>query len=182
MSMPLYMKNSVGEGIEIFSNDNTIINNFITADEFDGVVIFGRDRNIIKGNKIVNGRIRLDLSSTFGTADDNQVLDNTIISSGLEGIVVVGKRVVIQGNTIDQSGGNGIEVSSFTSSKGTPFISEGVNIKGNSITNSGEFGIEIESGSLNTVVIGNTLAGNGGDNLLNNGTDTVFAGNVPNLM
>ena len=53
--------------------------------------------------------IRLDPGDGT-TSDDNQVLDNTIISSGLEGILVVGKRVVIQGNTIDQSGENGIEV------------------------------------------------------------------------
>ena len=183
MSMPLYMKNSVGEGISIGSNDNTIINNFITADEFGGVFIIGKDRNIIKGNKIVNGRIRLD-TSVNGTADDNQVLDNTIISSGLQGILVGGKRNVIQGNTIDQSGGNGIEVASFG-----PFVSEGVIIKKNSITNSnGDGGIKISSQdgngavTLNTVIIDNTFAGNGNDNLVNGGDGTVKAGNTPSLM
>ena len=125
---------------------------------------------------------------TFGTADDNQVLDNTIISSGLEGIFVVGKHVVIQGNTIDQSGGNGIEefgngilVSSFTD-----FISEGVIIKKNSITNSNGDGIKISSQNgavtLNTVIIDNTFAGNGNDNLVDGGTGTVKAGNTPSLM
>ena len=180
MSMPLYMKNSVGIGISIFSDDNIIINNFITESEFDGVVIFGNDRNIIKGNKIVNGRIRLD-TSVNGTADDNQVLDNTIIASGrFEGISVVGKRNVIQGNTIDQSGGNGIEVASFSR-----FVSEGVIIKKNSITNSnGDGGIKIRSlngaVTLNTVIIDNTFAGN--DNLVDGGDGTTKAGNTPSLM
>lgn len=173
----------VGIGISIFSDDNIIINNFITESEFDGVVIFGKDRNIIKGNKIVNGRIRLD-TSVNGTADDNQVLDNTIISSGLEGIFVGGKRVVIQGNTIDQSGGNGIEVYSFTFDE-TPFISEDVIIKDNSITNT-DGGILISSRNgdvtLNTVIIDNTFAGNGNDNLVDGGTGTVKAGNTPSLM
>ena len=185
MSMPLYMKNSVGDGIDIESNDNTIINNFITVRFGDGVFILGKDRNIIKGNKIVNGRIRLD-TSVNGTADDNQVLDNTIISSGLEGIFVGGKRVVIQGNTIDQSGGNGIEVASFQSG-GTPFISEDVIIKKNSITNSnGDGGIKIRSlngaVTLNTVIIDNTFAGNGNDNLVDGGDGTTKAGNTPSLM
>ena len=141
------------------------------------MAIFGNDRNIIKGNKIVNGRILLDLDLTFGTADDNQVLDNTIISSGLEGIFVGGKRVVIQGNTIDQSGENGIEVNSFTSSAGT-FISEDVIIKDNSITNSNGDGIKIEPTSLNTVVIGNTIAGYTNDAIDNQGNFTIEAGNI----
>ena len=141
------------------------------------MAIFGNDRNIIKGNKIVNGRILLDLDLTFGTADDNQVLDNTIIASGLEGILVVGKRNVIQGNTIDQSGENGIEVNSFTSSAGT-FISEDVIIKDNSITNSNGDGIKIEPTSLNTVVIGNTIAGYTNDAIDNQGNFTIEAGNI----
>jgi hypothetical protein len=186
MSMPLYMKNSVGDGIDIESNDNTIINNFITVRFGDGVFILGKDRNIIKGNKIVNGRsgIRLEASTFSGTADDNQILDNTIIASGSEGIFVVGKRVVIQGNTIDQSGGNGIEVYSFTFDE-TPFISEDVIIKDNSITNTNG-GILISSRNgvvtLNTVIIDNTFAGNGNDNLVNGGDGTVKAGNTPSLM
>ena len=143
------------------------------------MAIGGNDRNIIKGNTIVNvkaGRgIRLDAGG-IDTSDDNQVQDNTIISSKDSGITVTnGKRVVIQGNTINQSGGNGIEVNS-------DLISEGVIIKKNSITNSNGDGIEIESGSLNTVVIGNTLAENGNDNLVDNGTGTVKAGNTPSLM
>ena len=163
------------------------------------MIIFGNDGNVIKGNKIVNaGRSGILLDPDFGvdpdgTADDNQVLDNTIISSGLEGILVVGKRNVIQGNTIDQSGGNGIEVASFQSG-GTPFISEDVIIKKNSITNSngdkflgnGDGGIKIRSlngaVTLNTVIIDNTFAGNGNDNLVNGGTSTVKAGNTPSLM
>ena len=190
-----YLKNSVVDGINIFSSDNTISNNFITEAETDGIFAFGTDsavptitanRNIIKDNTIVNSNVYgIFLESGVNTVDDNQVLDNTIISSGKDGIrVFAGKRVVIQGNTINQSGQFGIEVDSFSNLDPDFFqISEDVIIKGNSITNSGEFGIEIESDSLNTVITDNTFAGNGdGDNLLNNGTDTVLAGNVPNLM
>ena len=175
--MVFHLKNSVGDGIEIFSNDNTIINNFIEP-EFEGVVS-RNTRSVIKGNTIVNAErgIRID-----SIPDDNQILDNTIISSERSGIFVNGgKRHVIQGNTINQSGENGIEVDSSIDDDDS-FISEDVIIKGNSITNSVEFGIEIDSESLNTVVIDNIFAGNGGDNLLNNGTDTVLAGNVPNLI
>ena len=101
----------------------------------------------------------------------------------MEAIGLVGKRVVIQGNTIDQSGENGIEVDSFG-----PFVSEGVIIKKNSITNSnGDGGIKISSQNgavtLNTVVIDNTFAGAGFSNVLNDdGEDTVKAGNTPSLM
>jgi len=148
------------------------------------VLATGTDRNIIKGNTIVNSAgngIRLD-GGEVDTSDDNQILDNTIISSGFNGIILFGKRVVIQGNTIDQSVRSGFKIDTFVDSDLT-LISKDAIIKDNSITNSGEFGIAIESGSLNTVVIDNTLAGNGnGDNLLNNGSDTVLAGNVPNLM
>ena len=104
------------------SNDNTIINNFITEPMSDGVSGLIIDKNIIKGNTIVNaGRAGINLRSTprFGTSDDNQVLDNTIISSVEEGISVGGKRNVIQGNTIDQSGESGIVVISFA---GTNFV------------------------------------------------------------
>ena len=133
------------------------------------MAIGGNDRNIIKGNTIIKaGGVGID-----GFSDDNQILDNTIISSGLEGIFVGGKRVVIQGNTIDQSGGNGIEVRSFTD-----FISEDVIIKDNSITNSNGDGIKIEPTSLNTVVIGNTIAGYTNDAIDNQGNFTIEAGNI----
>lgn len=143
----------------------------------------GTDRNIIKGNTIVNviqggNGIRLDIDeeSDNSSSDDNQVLDNIIISLDI-GINVVGKRVVIKGNTINQSNENGIAVGRFTD-----LISEGVIIKGNSITKSGGFGIGISDGTTNTVVIGNTLAGNNDGPIEDQGTDTVFAGNIPNLM
>ena len=69
-----------------------------------------------------------------------------------------------------------------------PFVSEDVIIKDNSITNSKKFGIRLQPppGSkdpvANTVVIGNTFAGNTDGPIDDNGTDTVFSGNVPNLM
>ena len=64
-----------------------------------------------------------------------------------------------------------------------PFVSEGVIIKKNSITNSNGDGIKIEpTTSLNTVIIDNTFAGNGNDNLVDDGTGTVKAGNTPSLM
>ena len=162
------------------------------SDGVSGLII---DKNIIKGNTIVNaGRAGINLRSTprFGTSDDNQVLDNTIISSIEEGISVGGKRNVIQGNTIDQSGESGIVVISFagTNFVGRSLTSEDVIIKNNSITNSKLGGILIGGNSfgntpasLNTVVIGNTLAGNGNeDNLLDFGSNTIEAGNIPNLM
>ena len=164
-----YLLNTVNNGISIFSDDNTIINNFIPESRFDGVFIGGKDRNIIKGNTVVNvGQFGIRLNTV---SDDNQVLDNTIISSVRDGIVVVGERNVIEGNTINQSGQNGIEVGTC----------EDIIIEDNSITNSGEFGIEIGSGSLNTVVIGNTLAGNTNGNLSVQGEDPITAGNIPNL-
>jgi len=180
-----HLKNSVFEGIKIQSNDNTIINNIITESELDGVAISGNARNIIKDNTIVNtGRgIGLDVGinpsqRSISTSDDNLILENTIISSKVAGITVIGKRVVIQGNTINQSGGNGIQVISLTSED---VISEDVIIKDNSITNSGEFGIDILAGTLDTVVIGNTLAGND-VNLSVQVEDLITAGNIPNLM
>jgi len=170
----------VGTGINIDSNDNTIINNFIAATgNFEGVRGLIIDRNIIKGNTIVNaGREGINLISLprLGTSDDNEILDNTIISSKTEGISIGGKRNVIRGNTINQSGENGIAVGRFTG-----LISEGVIIKDNSITNSNEYGIVIGSAN-NAVVIGNTLAGNTDGPIDNQGTDTVFADNVPNQM
>ena len=71
-----YFELSVGNGILIESNDNTIINNFIIDSDFDGVIFDGTDRNMIKGNTIVDSRraIRNDSNSNTGTSDDNQVL------------------------------------------------------------------------------------------------------------
>ena len=163
-------------GIGVQLSDNTIINNFITGSGFDGVLVFESVRNIIKGNTIVNSRnfgISLDVNDDDGTTnDDNQILDNTIISSENSGITVIGKRVVIQGNTINQSGKNGIDVDS------SDLISEGVIIKDNSITNSDEFGIEIYGESLNTVVIDNTFAGNTDGPIGDDGDGTTQAGNI----
>ena len=189
----------VDRGISIFSNDNTIINNII-KDPFEegiralpltnGEQTSSADRNIIKGNTIINSRkfgLQLSKDRNLGTSNDNQIISNTIISSGRDGIFVRGSRNVILGNTIDQSGQIGIGVDSFTFNE-TPFISEGIIIKDNSITNS-NVGIAIDrnttrlpnpSGSSNTVVIGNTLAGNT-DNIDNQGANTVLAGNIPNL-
>ena len=146
------------------------------------MVVNGNDMNVIKGNTITKARsfgINLDINTDDrSTSDDNKILDNTIISSGRDGILVGGKRVVIQGNTINQSGESGILVDFGTLDS---FTSEDVIIKGNSITNSNENGIEISSLGLNTVVLDNTLAGNDG-NLLDFGSNTVKAGNIPNLM
>jgi len=176
------MKQTVQFGINIDSdsNDNTIINNFITGSTIDGVLATGTDRNIIKGNMIVNSKIygiRLvtDTDDSTDTSDDNQVLDNTIISSSINSVgisVREGKRNVIQGNTINQSAQFGIEID---------FGSEDVIIKDNSITNSFT-GIQLNS--LNTVVIGNTLAGNTNINFRDIGTDTgtVLAGNIFDVM
>ena len=137
--------------------------------------IAGKDRNIIKGNTVVNaGQFGIRLNTV---SDDNQVLDNTVISSDRDGIVVVGERNVIQGNTINQSGvsafvvGSGIQVSE----------GEGVIIKDNSITNSDGVGIEISDGTTNTVVIGNTFAGNEDGDISVQGEDPIAAGNIPNL-
>ena len=139
---------------------------------FDGVVILGTDRNILKGNTIVNtGLSGINLDTVFpvgDTPDDNQVLYNTIISARRYGFEVTGNRSVIQGNTINQSGIRGIVLSP----------TDGVIIKDNSITSS-VFGIEISDGTTNTVVIGNTLAGN---HILVLGEPPITAGNIPNLM
>ena len=109
------------------------------------------------------------------SSDDNQVLDNTIISSGGRGILSIGNRNVIQGNTIDQSKKiSGISIGDDFE----PVASEGVIIKDNSITNSNGAGIEIVPGNLNTVVIGNTLAGNADGNIDDQGDGTVEAGNI----
>ena len=152
--------------------------------------MYGKDRNVIKGNTIVNTErgIMLDADFDLSTSNENKVLDNTVISSNSDGIIVFGgKRNVIQGNTIDQSGvfgqgqsGSGIKVKG---PNGSTIINEGVIIKDNSITNSRQDGIVIGDGTLNTVVIGNTFAGNGNnDNIDDQGTGTVKAGNIPSLM
>ena len=191
-------------GIFVQSNDNTIINNFITEPRF-GVQTVGNVRNIIKGNTIIlansaRAGIFLDIDLTNAkSSDDNQILDNTIIGSSEDfsrGIQNRGKRNVIQGNTIDKCGSNGIRVQSdtfrFIGSQDTfTVISEGVIIKDNSITNTGigqaadqqEFsaGISIENfdrESLNIVVIKNTLAGNVNGIKTKGTVDTVEAGNV----
>ena len=140
----------------------------------NGVFTPGKDKNIIKDNTIKEVGIGIRLNDS----NDNQVLSNTIISSESWGISVsgtaIGKRNVIQGNTIDQSGAVGIYVW-----KEIPFgqrlVHEDLIIKDNSITNS-NIGIQIQF-SLNTVVIGNTLAGNT-NNIDDQGTDTVLAGNI----
>ena len=198
-------------GIFVQSNDNTIINNFIAEPTFGGVRTVGNVRNIIKGNTIImanRARAGIELNVDITNAkssDDNQILDNAIIGSSKDfstGIQNRGKRNVIQGNTIDKCGSYGIQVQSdifkfFGGQDTFTVVSEGVIIKDNSITNTGigkdldqqEFsaGIEINGGfgpfpaSLNTVVIGNTLAGNVINNTLaivDRGTDTVEAGNV----
>ena len=137
----------------------------------------GKDRNVIKGNTIVKARIGISLVDRNGdTSDENKIQDNTILSSKNAGIVVKGKSNVVKGNTIDQSVFSGILVDSLIGS-----ISEGVIIKDNSITNSKGNGIAIAPESLNTVVIENTLAGNNG-NLLDFGSNTVKAGNIPPLI
>ena len=145
------------------------------------MVVRGGNRNIIKGNTIVEAEtfgIFLDPNGDNLANGDNQILDNTVISSGFSGIGVQGgKRIVIQGNTIDQCTGIGIQLFRLSS-----FPTEGVIIKDNSITNS-NVGITIRPITFDTVVIGNTLAGNGNnDMIVDNGIDTVFADNVPNQM
>ena len=94
----IYFQSFTVVGIAISSNDNTIINNFIADARFDGVFAGEGDRNIVKGNTIVNaGSNGINLSSlpVSSTTYDNQVLDNTIIYSDTGIFVGGGKRTVI---------------------------------------------------------------------------------------
>ena len=186
---------SVGEGIVVNVNDNTIINNFIPESRFVGVTIGSSSRNIIKGNTIVKARTGISFSiisfGSRGTPDDNQILGNTILSSRDNGISLLSKRNFIQGNTIDRSGSIGIFVDDLRDNNVRAALgSEDTVIKGNSITNS-KVGIQILrpgtrfSGvieGLNTaVVIENTFAGNVFDDITNRNIDEtglVEAGNI----
>lgn len=136
--------------------------------------IRGTDRNIIKDNTIVKTRLEgiilfTDDTQTEG-AVDNQIISNTVLSSGNGGITILGHRNVVQGNTVDQSNQFGIWI--LTQS----IISEDNIVKGNSATNSGKNGIKIADEAVDTVVIGNTLAGNNFNDIGGNGT--VVAGNI----
>ena len=102
----------------------------------------------------------------------NRIISNTVLSSGLDGIAILGDNNVVQGNTVDQSVQFGIWIQTLG------IISEDNIVKGNSATNSGKNGIKIADKAVDTVVIGNTLAGNNFTSSPIGGNGTVVAGNI----
>ena len=185
MFCPLY---SVAIGIVIDSNDNAISNNFITEPRGSGVA-FGNDRNIIKGNTIVNAGAEGISLDRGGTSDgDNEILNNNIFSSGRDGIFIIGDRTIVKGNSVNGANGFGINIGNF-GGIGIRIGNVAVNtiVDGNTVTGNESIGIEVIGSPLqgSTVVTQNIVVGNAGEvvgvgagQIVNGRTDTIIADNT----
>lgn len=139
--------------------------------------------NVIAGNQVLNNVVGRDgftgstdndgirIEPTYaGTAfvmASNQILDNTVIGSGLDGIAIFGRSPgnLVRGNTSNNNGlfrsvarrGDGIIVFNF---------SDRTTIQSNFTSGNGDNGIRVRGpiganpGSLNNVIQGNTSVGN----------------------
>jgi len=179
-------RSDFGDGISLVnaSNnqllDNTVDNNGV----YDGIGLVAKSsNNLIKNNRITNNtnpvRTRKGVpivNFDYGIriegpgAQDNQVLDNTISNSGLEGVGVFGSsgtgmnnaNNVISGNFVSKNGFNGITrpgsgIRTFRGARNT------------TITNNRSFdnaanGIEVDS--LANTITRNLTGGNGNFDLL----------------
>jgi len=123
-------------GISISGNHNTIKDNRLLENNYDGIRIHGRFDNIIE-NEISNNShnaIALGLD-----AEDNTIVDNTIANNGGFGILIWSGRNVIENNVISNNLAYGIYL----------HYSDRNVIENNIISSNFEYGIYIDSPSVN---------------------------------
>jgi len=135
------------------------------------------DNNIIQNNiitKVLNTAINLYTLNPY-SVEENVISGNVITGAAWNGITVVGDRNTIIGNTIEESGNNGIVISN----------GQWNTISGNTACESGSHGISIEAASSENTIIGNVVKDNDLANTatynginVNNGDRNTIVGNV----
>lgn len=161
--------NKIGiDGIKVLRSDNTTIaNNFIGYG--DDAALGGDDTNIGRDGVRVEG-------SSNVSVNNNKIVNAA--ENGVHAIDVSG-LVTINGNTINNSGNDGILVDGyepstifiFGKSKNivTPLLDlpalNGLYVNGNTITDSGNNGISILNPTGYVEVIGNTITNSGNDGI-----------------
>jgi len=168
-------------GIEVRSSGNVVSNSFISESSSSGIRITN-DRNIIRGNTIVDISGKGIIVDQFTGLSDTQVLDNRVFSSSEEGIFnFFPLRTIIRGNIINGNAKSGIN----------DFTGDDTIIDSNTVTNNGADGGSfvggIVLGSLggttvtvtNNVAVGNDVNGTI-VNFLNvrDGVNAIVAGNI----
>lgn len=173
-------------------NDSTELN-YIYNNNKNGILInSGGDYNILAGNKIginpststagsnlLNG-IDVKGSSNrigvLGNGISDSLEGNTITNSGTNGIAIINSNNVIAGNLIYSNGDNGIIVSgAFQTKIGTDGNGSADAAEANHIHNNTEYGVYIYE-SDSTIIAGNKIGTNGdGSSASGNGYGGIYA-------
>ena len=182
-----FISNTVRDGINIGNSNSglkTVSNNTIDKTGLNGIYVFASNNTIIDGNKVglLGGVDNIKANGIFVTnSSDISVLENEISNSKQNGVhaIDVSGLVTINGNTINNSGNDGILVDGyepstifiFGKSKNivTPLLDlpalNGLYVNGNTITDSGNNGISILNPTGYVEVIGNTITNSGNDGI-----------------
>ncbi len=153
-------------GISVSGNHNTIKDNRLLENNYDGIRIHGRFNNIIE-NEISNNShnaIALGLD-----AEDNTIVDNTITNNGGFGILIWSGRNVIENNVISSNLAYGIYLD---------YGDRNV-IENNTISSNFEYGIYIDPPSVNNSIYHNNFV-NHTENAYDNSSNTWDNGNEGN--
>lgn len=186
-------KDVVG-GIARTAVNNVVRDCVITGVPGDGIEFLAASSNRVEGCTITNvGRHGIQMGKSSSSANqphkksnDNVITGNTIDNSGEDGInVTSGDRNQIVGNTItnssdDVSGRDGIRVMSADSKTCNDNVVEGNRAADTQGVKTQRYGLAITSSLCNrTVVLSNDFTGNKKGPILDQGTDTQYAPPTP---
>ncbi|HEY94080.1 MAG TPA: hypothetical protein G4O15_03990 [Dehalococcoidia bacterium] len=146
-----HVTSSTDPGISIEGSGNQIQRNKVSRSNSDGIALFPTaNNNLVEGNKVTGsgaGGIALHGNAQDGSSS-NEVLDNHVRDSNLDGIVMIGAATanLIQNNKVSESDWSGIA---------TRMGASGNTIQENHVIKSGEFDLFDDPPALNNVWQGN---------------------------
>ena len=186
-------KDVVG-GIARTADNNVIRDCVITGVPGDGIEFLASRSNRVEGCTITDvGRHGIQMAKSSSSANqphkksnDNVITGNTIDNSGEDGVnVTSGDRNQIVGNTItnssdDVSSRDGIRIASSDSKTCNDNTAQGNTATDTQSVKTQRYGLAITSSLCNrTVVVSNDFAGNKNGQILDQGTDTQYAPPAP---
>ena len=170
--------------VETALPDTLIQDNRCTASGSDALYLAGAATgSAVTGNHVTSAGVGITSYAVGG-----QVSNNTISTSAGAGVLLAGTSCVAAGNRISAAA-EGVHVTGAKASvvgntiaggtHGVRLAASDAAATGNSVTGATYFGVNISAGSVDCVVTGNMLKGNGSGGVNDAGTASLIANNKP---
>ena len=176
-------------GIRVYSNHNTIINNNVYDNKYDGIKLGDSDNNTIANNSVINNSDDgIDLDDSFNNtvinnivrmsryngieldySDHNTIANNSVINNSDDGIDIdYSFNNILINNTVEMNRYNGICFD----------YSDHNTIMNNNVLNNYDDGIDLDNSSSN-IIANNSVFTNYGDGIdLDDSFSNIIANNI----